>query len=155
MLAVLSELASAVADQPFLVVGVVQTALLLAATLLLLYPVVAYARNVAYTEGLVGLAAGLTLTTVGNLVAFLPEATVREAVPLVSAHPLVWSTLLNLLAGVSGTVGVYFFAREFLWVDSGDDLSTRRQDPVEEPPTPEGGFEAAGDGGREAGEHGD
>jgi len=154
MLAVLSDLASALADQPFLVVGVIQTALLLAATSLLVYPVVAYARNVAYTEGLVGLAAGLTLMTVGNLVGFLPEATVRAVVPLVSVHPLVWSALLNLLAGVCGTVGVYFFAREFLWADSRDDLSTRRREPVEERSIPEGGFEAAGDGGRE-GEHGD
>lgn len=155
MLAVVSEAASALADQPFLVVGVIQVALLLAATLLLVYPVVAYAQNVAYTEGLVGLAAGLTLTTVGNLVTFLPEATVRTAVPLVSLHPLVWATLLNLLAGVAGTVGVYFFAREFLGTGSRRDLPTQSRDPADSRPAAEGGFETAGDGATGEEEHGD
>lgn len=155
MLAVVSDVASALADQPFLVVGVVQVALMLAATSLLLYPVVAYAQNVAYTEGLVGLAVGLTLTTVGNLVSFLPETTVRTVVPLVSLHPLVWSSVLNLLAGVSGTVGVYFFAREFVGAGSEGDLGTRDPDRAATEGASPGGFEAAGDSGTREDGHGD
>jgi hypothetical protein len=132
---------SGLLDQPFLAVGVVQTAALVGATLLLLYPVVAYARNVAYTEGVVALAVGLALVSVSNVVTLLPEATVRSAVPVVSPHPLVVSSLLNLLAGTAGTVGVYFFAREFL-------PGGERDRPVEEDsrePQPTGGFESADD----------
>lgn len=137
-------LLSGVLDQPYLLLGVVQTAALLAATLLLLYPVVAYAQNVAYTEGIVGLAVGLTLVSLSNLVGFLPEATVRAAVPLVSPHPLVVTTVLNLLAGLSGTAGVYFFAREFL---PGRDGPERRFDAGDgdDEGGATGGFETAGD----------
>lgn len=147
-----ADVLSALLDQPYLVLGVIQTALLLAATVLLLYPVVAYARNVAYTEGLVALAVGLTLVTVANLVLLLPETTVRRAVPLVSLHPIVWSTAINFLAGVAGTTGVYFFAREFL-PPTRDDGPNPDPDPDPEaepvagddPGTTVAGFEAADD----------
>ncbi len=145
-----ADVLSALLDQPYLVLGVVQTALLLAATVMLVYPVVAYARNVAYTEGLVALAVGLTLVTVANLVSFVPEATARRAVPLVSLHPVVWSTVINFLAGVAGTTGVYFFAREFLPPnrDRGPDPEPDPDsDPTapEDSPEPVAGFEGASD----------
>lgn len=133
---------SGVLDQPYLLLGVIQTAALVAATLLLLYPVVAYAQNVAYTEGVVALAVGLTLVSLSNLVGLLPASTVRAAVPVVSPHPLVVTSALNLLAGLSGTVGVYFFAREFLPGRGGPD---RRFDDGDRERPVAGGFESAGD----------
>lgn len=131
---------SGLLDQPYLVVGIVQTAALVGATLLLLYPVVAYARNVAYTEGIVALAVGLALVSVANLVLLVPEATVRSAAPVVSPHPLVVSSVLNLLAGIAGTVGVYFFAREFL-----PDGATATVGDRDDEPRASGGFESATD----------
>lgn len=133
---------SGLLDRPYLLLGVVQTAALLAATLLLLYPVIAYAQNVAYTEGVVGLAVGLALVSLSNLVGFLPEPTVRTAVPLVSPHPIVVTSALNLLAGLSATVGVYFFAREFL---PGRDGPDRRFDDGDGEGEASGGFETAGE----------
>jgi len=131
---------SGLLDRPYLLLGVLQTAALVAATLLLLYPVVAYAQNVAYTEGVVALAVGLALVSLSNLVGFVPESTIRGAVPVVSPHPLVVTSVLNLLAGLSGTVGVYFFAREFLPGGEGPD---RRFDDADGERTATGGFETA------------
>lgn len=136
---------SGLLDRPLLAIGIVQTAALVGATLLLLYPVVAYARNVAYTEGIVALAVGLALVSVSNVVLLLPEATVRSAVPVVSPHPLVVSSTLNLLAGTAGTVGVYFFAREFL-PDGGAAATVGERDGA--PAT--GGFESADGEGEDA-----
>lgn len=145
MLATVAELLSSVAERPYLVIGIVQTAALGAASLLLLYPVYAYAQNVAYTEGVVGLAIGLFLVTVANLLSFVPEATARSAVPVVSLHPLVWTSIVNLVAGVAATVGVYCFAREFLPTADGGVGTLTTDDEGDEETA--GGFEAAGDGG--------
>jgi len=142
MLGAVAEFVSAAAERPFVTLGIVQTAALMAATLLLLYPVYAYGQNVAYTEGLVGLAVGLTLVTAANLLAFVSESTVRSAVPGVSLHPTVWMAAINLVAGLSGTVGVYFFAREFL-PDRGAETDRQRFD--DEAPDTAGGFETAGE----------
>ena len=138
-------LLSGVLDQPYLAAAVVQTATLVAASLLLVYPVYAYAQNVAYTEGLVALAIGLLLVTVANLLSFVPAATVRRAVPGVSLHPLVWMSLLNLAAGISATVGVYFFAREFLPTGGETEHASPGEHSAGRAAT--GGFETAGEGG--------
>lgn len=146
MLGTVTEFASTALERPYVALAVLQTAGLLAATALLLYPVYAYAENVAYAEGLVALAVGLTLLTVANLLSFVPEPTVRNAVPGVSLHPVVWMTAINLLAGISGTVGVYFFAREFLPGGAPATAGPTVQTPDEDPESVPGDFEAADDG---------
>lgn len=144
MLAFLGGVVDAVTAEPFLAVGVVQAAMLLSATLMLLYPVYAYGQNVAYTEGLVGLAVALVLVTVANLLGFLPDGTVASLVPLLGWDGLVWMTVVNLFASVSATVGVYFFAREFIGsATDGGDFPTPPQDEAAD--ADQVGFEAAPD----------
>lgn len=102
-----------------------QTALLLLGSALLLYPVVAYARNVAYTEGVVALSLSLFLLT-GSYV-------------LGGAGAPLWTRSgLSLLSAVVATVGVWYFARSF--VDTGGDGpgTDDGQDTT-------GGFDSAGD----------
>jgi hypothetical protein len=145
VLGFLGGVVDAVTTQPLLAVGVVQAAMLLSATLMLLYPVYAYGQNVAYTEGVVALAVALVLVTVANLLGFLPDAAVESFVPVLDWDPLVWMTVVNLFASLSATTGVYFFAREFLATGAAtDDL-----DPLPEDGAGAGdavGFEAAADG---------
>jgi hypothetical protein len=112
----------------------VRIALLLAASGLLLYPVVAYAQNVAYTEGFVGLAMGLFLLTVSNVVGVLIDYGVvlhtLESSEVVRA-------VTNLAASLCATVGTYYFARQFIDTSAGE-FST-------EETTATGGFEDAGE----------
>lgn len=83
---------------------VFHTLLLLATSLLLVYPLVAYARNVAYTEGLAALATGFFLITIVVISDFWLE------MPAIS-------NLARLLAAASGFVGTWFFARDFVQVN--------------------------------------
>lgn len=102
---------------PLEVLGVVQIAVLLASSLLLLYPVVAYAQNVAYTEGLVGLAVGLFLLTISNTFGFLVQYDVLA--PALDSTAAI-TTVINLGASVDATIGVYYFARQFIDTDGAE-----------------------------------
>lgn len=100
-----------VLSNPYQVLGAVQIAALLAASLLLVYPVVAYARNVAYTEGLVGLATGFVLLTVSNTLGVLIDYDVVGA-SIESTAAI--RSIMNLGASVVATIGIYYFARQFI-----------------------------------------
>lgn len=105
------------ANNPYQVVGAVQIAALLAASLMLVYPVVAYAQNVAYTEGLVGLAVGFFLLTFSNLFGLLIDNDVLA--PALDSSLGVRS-MLNLGASICALVGIYYFARQFIDTDDAD-----------------------------------
>lgn len=113
-------LADTILANPYQALGVVQIALLVAASLLLIYPTVAYARNVAYTEGLVGLAVGFLLLTFSNLFGMLIDYDVI-------AHSIESSagirSILNLGASVTATIGIYSFAKQFIQTTA-DDFET-------------------------------
>ncbi|MCT9096818.1 hypothetical protein [Haloarchaeobius sp. HME9146] len=98
-------------ENPFQVVTAIHIALFLAASLLLLYPAIAYAQNVAYTEGIVGLSVGLFLVTVANVLGLLIEYDV--ILPDLYSSFLVTS-ILNLGASTCATIGIYYFARQFI-----------------------------------------
>lgn len=79
----------------------VQTAVLVAISLAILYPVVAYSRSVLHTEAIVALAASTLLFTVGSLVEqALGRPVVAEGIYLLSA--------------VAFGLAVWLFAREFV-----------------------------------------
>lgn len=100
---------------PYDALAAVQIALLLAASLLLIYPVVAYARNVAYTTGFVGLTTGFLLLTISNTFGLLIDAGVI-------AHGIEDSSgvrsIMNLGGSVAATIGIYDFAKQFIQTDS-------------------------------------
>lgn len=106
---------------PYQALGVVQIALLVAASLLLIYPTVAYARNVAYTEGLVGLSVGFLLLTFSNLFGMLIDYDVI-------AHSIDSSagvrSILNLGASVTATIGIYSFAKQFIRTEGSEFQTT-------------------------------
>ncbi|NHN40421.1 hypothetical protein G9C85_02065 [Halorubellus sp. JP-L1] len=104
------------ASNPYQVLGAIQIAALLAASLLLVYPVVAYARNVAYTEGFVGLAVGFLLLTIANAFGLLLE---HDVLAPGLDSPVAVVSIVNLGASVSATIGIYHFARQF--IDTSDD----------------------------------
>ncbi|MFC4407389.1 hypothetical protein [Haloarchaeobius iranensis] len=118
---------------PRAVVSSIQIAALLTATALLLYPVVAYAENVAYIEGLVGLALALLLLTLSNFVGLLIDA---GLVPSLDRSVFV-RTSINLGASLCGTAGIYYFARQFIDT-AGDEFPTAETEHT-------GGFEDADD----------
>ncbi|WP_256299876.1 hypothetical protein [Haloarchaeobius salinus] len=123
----------AVLGNPRAVLSSVQIAALLTATGLLLYPVVTHAENVAYTEGLVGLAAALLLLTVSNFLGLLIDA---GYVPMLDSSLFV-RTVVNLGASCCATVGIYYFARQF--------IDTSRTEFTSLETEHEGGFEDADD----------
>ena len=118
---------------PRAVVSSVQIAALLAATGLLLFPVVTHAENVAYTEGLVGLATALLLLTVSNFFGLLIDA---GFVPFLDSSLFV-RTVINLGASSCATVGMYYFARQF--------IDTSRAEFAPQETEHQGGFEDADD----------
>ncbi|MFP4174475.1 MAG: hypothetical protein ACLFSW_01685 [Halobacteriales archaeon] len=80
-----------------------QAVLLVLTTFLLVYPLAAYARNVAYTEAFVLLAFAFFTTTLVGVVDFVLGAeTVANA--------------LRPLGALFGLAGVYLFARDFIHV---------------------------------------
>lgn len=89
------------------ITGLLGTFLLLAVSLLIVYPIVAYARNVAYTEAFVLLATGFfVLTVIGILeIVFAMDAA---------------ADVLRPVAAAAALAGTWFFAREFVDV-GGDD----------------------------------
>lgn len=120
-------------ENPQAVVSSVQIAALLAATGLLLFPVVTHAENVAYTEGLVGLATALLLLTVSNFFGLLIDA---GLVPFLDSSLFV-RTVINLGASICATVGMYYFARQF--------IDTSRAEFAPRETEHQGGFEDADD----------
>lgn len=104
---------------------IAQTTALVAASLLLAYPVVAYARNVAHTRGLVLLSGAFLTLTATYVASFVYRMAVLSAA-------------LDLLAALLAAAGMGEFARPFV----------RADDREVETPTVEaasGGFESARD----------
>lgn len=83
-----------------------QTAVLVAVSLAILYPVVAYARTLLYTGAVTMLAASLLVFTGGSIV--------EEGLGLIAA-----SEGLYLLSALCFAGAVWLFAREFVRIDSG------------------------------------
>ncbi len=88
----------------------VQTVALIVLTLLILYPVAAYAQNVMHTEAVVALAVTLLLFTVSSIVKHLGFRLAGE--------------LIHLATDVALLTSVWLFAREFIRTDAGFDRST-------------------------------
>lgn len=85
----------------------VQAVVLVLTTLLIAYPVVTYARNVAYTEAFVLLGCSFVLTTVVGVLDFV-----------LGAH-----TVANALRPVGAFVallGIWYFAHDFVRFDTTD-----------------------------------
>ncbi|MFP4632542.1 MAG: hypothetical protein ACLFMT_03790 [Halobacteriales archaeon] len=86
---------------------VFHTGLLVVTSLLLVYPLLAYARNVAYTEGLASLATAFFMITAVIITDFWLDMPVA-------------SNLARFLAAAAAFVGIWFFARDFVHVDGMD-----------------------------------
>jgi len=84
-----------------------QAAVLLLTSLLLVYPVLAYARNVAYTEAFVLLALSFFATTAVGVLDFV----------LGAATP---ANVVRVVGAVLALTGTWFFARDFLRVGETD-----------------------------------
>lgn len=89
-------------------VGFSAAGLLLLVSVIIVYPLFAYARNVAYTEGLFLLASGFFLVT---------AVTVFEVVFPADAV----ADALRVPAAVAALTGTWYFARDFVDVH-GDDV---------------------------------
>lgn len=101
---------------------------LLVTSLLLVYPVVRYASNVAHTAGLVALSAAFLLLTVAAVDGFLFGRSVRVSAAV-------------LFASLAALVGTVSFARPFLALPAWSSASS--DDP--EPAAFEDGFGGGGD----------
>lgn len=114
-------------------VFVAQTTSLVITSLLVIYPVVAYARNVAHTRGLVLLAAAFLTLTVSYV------AWILLGMPVVSSA-------LDLVAALLGAAGIWQFARPFVHF-GGDDVENFDGEDVGTAPVGDatGGFESAGE----------
>lgn len=110
---------------------VAETATLVVASLLLVYPVVACARNVAHTRGLALLSASFFAVTATYVVTFFLDA------PVVSGA-------LGLLGATLAALGTWEFARPFVRTPDGDVGTTAASDPAGRDDG-SGGFESAGD----------
>jgi hypothetical protein len=85
-----------------------QAVLLLLTSGLLVYPVVAYARNVAYTEGIIFLALAFFAVTLVGVFDFLLDATTL-------------ANAVRALGGAFAFLGVWFFARDFIRIGGSSD----------------------------------
>ncbi|WP_162224164.1 hypothetical protein [Halorussus salinus] len=114
-------------------VFVAQTTMLVLTSALLVYPVVAYARNVAHTRGLLLLGGAFLSLTVSYV------ASVPLGMSLVSSA-------FDFVASVLAAAGVWQFARPFLRLD-GHEVGRPTGDgtPDDDPDDATGGFESAGD----------
>lgn len=115
-------------------VFIAQTTMLVVTSVLLVYPVVTHARNVAHTRGLL-LLAGAFLTLTVSYVASIPLGL------------SVVSSALDLGASVLAAAGVWQFARPFVRLDDHDVAQPTGDgalgDDAEDDAT--GGFESAGE----------
>lgn len=104
---------------------IAQTTTLMAASLLLVYPVVAYGQNVAYTRGLLLLAGAFLVLMATYVASFV-------------FHMSLVSAALDLTAALLAAGGVWEFARPFVRIsDRGFETPTADETT--------GGFESAGD----------
>ncbi|MBP1986230.1 hypothetical protein [Halolamina salifodinae] len=85
---------------------IAQTVVLVAVSLAVLYPVVAYARTLLYTEAVAMLAASLLVFSAGSLV--------EEGLGMVTPAEGVY-----LLSALCFAGAAWLFAREFIRIDSG------------------------------------
>jgi len=83
-----------------------QTVVLVAVSLAVLYPVVAYARTLLYTEAVTMLSASLLVFTIGSVV--------DEGLGMVTA-----SEGIYLLSSLCFAAAVWLFAREFVRINEG------------------------------------
>ena len=104
---------------------IAQTTLLVVVSFLLVYPVVAYAQNVAHTRGMLLLSGAFMVLMLTYVASFV-------------FHADLVSGVLDLTAALLAAVGTWQFARPFVRLDGGD---------VETPTVGDakGGFESAGD----------
>lgn len=104
---------------------IAQTTTLIVASLLFVYPVVAYRQNVAHSRGLLLLAGAFLVLMATYVAAFV-------------FHMSLVSAALDLTAALLAAVGVWEFARPFVRISDRE---------FEAPTTDEtsGGFESAGD----------
>lgn len=96
-------------------VWALEVAVLVALVVGFTYPVVAYAQNVLYRDGVLLFAAALACLTVGAVLELVVDATGAGALLTVLAY--VWYTASSLVS----VAATWQFAREF--VDFGDDGS--------------------------------
>ena len=106
-------------------VFVAQTTMLVITSALIVYPVVAYARNVAHTRGLLLLAGAFLVLTTSYVAAIPFDMTLV-------------SSVLDLSAALFAAVGIWQFARPFVRLDGGSVETTASAESS-------GGFESAGD----------
>lgn len=118
----------------------VQTVVLVVVSLAVLYPVVAYARTLLYTDAVAMLSASLLVFTAGSLV--------EEGLGMVTA-----SEAIYLLSALCFAAAVWLFAREFVRIGSGsfaadEATSSGFADATDatEPRAAEGGFGTATEG---------
>jgi hypothetical protein len=107
-------------------VFIAQTTMMVITSVLLVYPVVTYARNVAHTRGLLLLGGAFLALTVSYVL----------AIPLGMSLA---SAAFDLVAAALASVGLWQFARPFVRFDGGEVETT----PVATDSS--GGFENAGD----------
>lgn len=106
---------------PFVLIA--QTTALVIVSLLLVYPVVAYAQNVAYTRGLLLLSAAFFVLMTTYVASFV-------------FHMALLSAVLDLTAAVLAALGTWTFARPFVRTDDREMETTAVREST-------GGFESA------------
>lgn len=106
-------------------VMIAQTSVLIIVSLLIVYPVVAYSRNVAHTRGLLLLAGSFMVLTFTYVASYF-------------FHMDTTSAVLDLTAAILAALGSWQFARPFVRFGGGEVGPT-------EPTNATGGFESAGD----------
>lgn len=110
---------------------IAQTTALVIVSVLLAYPVVAYARNVAHTRGLVLLSAAFLTLTVTYVASFVYRTSAVSAA-------------LDLLSALLAAAGTWEFARPFVRADDRD-VGTVETIETAAGESAAGGFESARD----------
>lgn len=104
---------------------IAQTMVLVIASVLLAYPIVAYAQNVAHTRGLLLLSGAFLVLMFTYVVSFV-------------FHLPVVSGVLDLVSATLAALGIWQFARPFVRFEGGEVETTTVGETS-------GGFESAGD----------
>lgn len=107
-------------------VFIAQTMALVITSVLLAYPIVAYAQNVAHTRGLLLLSGAFLVLMFTYVTSFVFQS------PVVSS-------VLDLISATLAALGIWQFARPFVRFDGGEVETTTVSE------TTSGGFENAGD----------
>lgn len=97
-------------DQLLQIIVLVNSVVMIGVSLIIVYPVVAYSRNVAYTEGIVYLSLSFFAVT---------------AITIADLHlgMEVLSDVLRLVAAIFAFLGTWYFSRDFIDV-GGSDISS-------------------------------